>query len=105
MSPISPWGIMKISQKVDLLIIDGPSGGRFTEAAKDFYQKTISSRTVCVVDDTNREENNKGSKEIARQKSLKKMDFGDPMYDEGHRYSILFPKAMEKQLKLTTDAG
>lgn len=84
-----------ISKKIDLLIIDGPSGDRFTEQAIQLYDKLISSDTICVIDDTDRETNDIEAQKLAKAHNLRKMDYRDPLYTR-HKYSILYPQSMKE---------
>ncbi len=78
--------------KPDLVVIDGPSSGnRFSEPALIVYNELMSSNSVCVIDDTDREENQSGALRLAAEFSLRKEDYGDPIYVR-HQYSILFPE-------------
>lgn len=90
---------LEINKKVDLLIIDGPKADRYNESAKKFYHKIISSQTICIIDDTDREETNKEVEKIAKIKSLEKVDYKDAFYSKSHQYSILFPRETKNQLK------
>lgn len=83
---------LEVNKVVDLLIIDGPTGDRYNEAAKNFYYKIISPQTICVIDDTDREETNEEAEKIAKINSLKKVDYKDAFYSANHQYSILFPR-------------
>lgn len=86
-------------KKVDLLLVDGPSSAaRFNEPSKNFYDKIISSQTVCIIDDTDREDNNRAAENIAKAKALKKADFRDIFYSKKHRSSILYPSSIEDKV-------
>lgn len=75
----------------ELVIIDGPSqGDRFSDDAIMLFRELLSGRSVCVVDDTDREPNDLGAVQLANEFSLRKVDYDDPIYLE-HQYSILFP--------------
>lgn len=76
---------------VDLLIIDGPSGERFDKKSREKFETIISEKTICIIDDTDREENDTYAENIAKQKNLIKKDFSDPLFTR-QKYSILFPK-------------
>lgn len=83
--------------KADLVVIDGPSqGNRFSEHALRVYHDLLSSNCVCVVDDTDREENDLGAHKLAAEFSLRKCDYGDPIY-VNHQYSILFPEHFDER--------
>lgn len=82
--------------KIDLVLIDGPTGERFTSKAKKIYEKIISSNTICFIDDTDREINNFEAKRIASQKTLIKIDFRDDIYSPKHKWSILYPPFMQE---------
>lgn len=90
---------LEINKKVDLLIIDGPKADRYNESALKFYHKIISSQTICITDDTDREETNKEVEKIAELNSLKRVDYKDALYSKTHQYSILFPRGTKNQLK------
>jgi cephalosporin hydroxylase len=84
--------------KTDLLVIDGPSqGNRFSEHALRVYNDLLTSNCVCVVDDTDREENDLGARKLAAEFSLRKCDYGDPIY-VNHQYSILFPEHFDDEV-------
>lgn len=84
--------------KPDLVVIDGPSSGnRFSEPALIVYNELMSSNSVCVIDDTDREENQSGALRLAAEFSLRKEDYGDPIYVR-HQYSILFPEHFESEI-------
>ncbi|MFC2043817.1 hypothetical protein ACFLT8_01215 [Chloroflexota bacterium] len=83
---------ISLKSEPDLIIIDGPSGGnRFSESALKLYNELLSQKSVCVIDDTDREENQLGANKLATKFSLHKIDYGDPIY-VNHQYSILFPQ-------------
>jgi len=86
---------LDINKKVDLLIIDGPTGDRYSELAKNFYYKIISPQTICVIDDTEKKEINKEVKRISEINSLEKRDYKDAFYSKFHQYSILLPKGRD----------
>jgi len=82
--------------KPDLVIIDGPSrAARFSVFAMEVYSELLSPNCVCVVDDTDREENDLGASTLAAKFSLHKKDYGDPIY-VSHQYSILFPECFDE---------
>ena len=83
-----------ITKKADLLLIDGPTGDRFTEPAKQLYAKLISSDTICVIDDTDREIDDKEAQELAEIHNLRKVDYKDPIYTR-HKYSTLYPQSID----------
>ena len=82
--------------KPELVIIDGPSrAGRFSEPACKVYNGLISPDCICIVDDTDRVENDSGARELAGKFSLRKVDYGDEIYAK-HQYSILFPEHFDE---------
>lgn len=82
--------------EIDLVVIDGPAGERFNDFATRFYEKIISPNTICFIDDTDREKNNREAERLARLKSLKKYDFRDGIYSNRHRSSLLLPPHYEE---------
>jgi hypothetical protein len=77
--------------KPELVIIDGPSrADRFSTSALEIYADLLSPDCVCVVDDTDRGENDLGASRLAAEFSLRKIDYGDQIYVK-HQYSIMFP--------------
>ncbi|MEW6172008.1 MAG: hypothetical protein AB1510_02935 [Bacillota bacterium] len=83
---------LSFPNKPELVVIDGPSkGDRFSPCALDVYHKLLSPNCICVIDDTDRRENNVGATNLAGDFSLRKIDYGDPIYTN-HQYSILMPE-------------
>lgn len=96
---------MLLKCKPDLVVIDGPSdGNRFSESALVIYNKLMSSNSVCVIDDTDREDNQSGAQKLAVECSLHKIDYGDPIYVR-HQYSILFPEHFDSEILLKHGDG
>lgn len=92
---------LSLKGKPELVIIDGPSkGARFSLAAIKIYHELLSSSCICIVDDTDREENDLGAMQLATDFSLRKNDYGDPIYVK-HRYSVLLPAHIEDELLST----
>lgn len=85
------------AEKVDLVIIDGPEGEKARISNKDFYEKIISPKTCCIIDDTDRLGINSMARDLAQKNSLKKLDFQDTFYSKRHRYSILLPQNVETE--------
>jgi hypothetical protein len=84
--------------RVDLLVVDGPAGAeRFSEGLAAVYSRLLTRSSAVVVDDTDREENERGAALLADRCGLRKVDYGDPMYT-GHRYAILLPDAVAPEL-------
>jgi len=91
---------ISLKNKPDLIVIDGPSGGnRFSESALKIYNELLSPNSVCAIDDTDREENQSGAQKLAAEFSLRKIDYGDPIYVR-HQYSILFPEGFDSEILL-----
>lgn len=84
---------INFNKKTDLLIIDGPSRDRFTENARKLYDLLMSTETICVIDDTDREINEIEAKNLAKKHKLQKVDYKDPLYTK-HKYSILYPQSI-----------
>ena len=82
---------ISFKKPADFLIIDGPSGERFGNDTKKFYDLIINQDTLCIIDDIDRDIINIEAQKIADKYQLQKMDYSDPLY-EHHKYSILFPK-------------
>lgn len=79
----------------DLVLLDGPTGtDRFSPAAMSLYKRLFSSTTFCVVDDTDREDNDRKANELAANFELTKVDLGDPVYQR-HKYSVLVPRSFD----------
>lgn len=86
--------------KPELVVIDGPSGGeRFSLSALEVYGELLSSNGVCIVDDTDRDENDQGASGLAADFSLTKCDYADPVY-VNHKYSILLPEDFDDRILL-----
>ena len=86
---------LSLKNKPELLVIDGPADEeRFSADALKFYQELLFTNCVCAIDDTDREENDLGASRLARDFSLCKVDYRDPIY-VNHQYSILFPSGKE----------
>jgi cephalosporin hydroxylase len=84
--------------KPELVVIDGPTGGdRFSESAMAVYYSLLSSDCVCVIDDTDRSENDLAAQRLAADFSLCKRDFGDPYYTR-HKYSTLLPLEFDEKV-------
>ena len=84
--------------KPELVIIDAPSGAeRFSQPALEVCAELLSLDCVCVVDDTDREENDSGAGALATQFSLRKVDYDDPIYRK-HQYSILLPRRFDDRV-------
>lgn len=90
--------VLALKGMPELVIIDGPSqGDRFSDAAHMVFREVLSGRSVCVVDDTDREPNDLGAIQLANEFSLRKVDYDDPIYLE-HKYSILFPPHIREEI-------
>ena len=87
---------ININKKIDLLVIDGPTEDRFTEKANQLYDNLISSDTICVIDDTDREINDIEAQKLAEKHKLMKKDYKDPLYTK-HKYSILYPLSVDDE--------
>lgn len=86
--------------KPELVVIDGPSkGARFSPSTLEVYCELLSSNCVCVIDDTDRDENDLGASKLAANFSLRKCDYGDPIY-VNHQYSILLPEDFDDKILL-----
>lgn len=84
--------------KPELVVIDGPSRGvRFSPSALEVYCELLSSSCVCVIDDTDRDQNDLGASRLAADFSLRKCDYGDPIY-VNHQYSILLPEDVDDRI-------
>jgi len=59
----------------------------------------ISSQSICAIDDTEREENDKAAGQVAARFSLRKVDYGDPIYIH-HKDSMLFPSDLGDDILL-----
>ena len=91
--------IVSFSRKPGLVVIDGPSkGGRFTDVAFEVYLSLLTPTSACVVDDTDREENDLGAYKLAEVLSLCKFDYRDDPIHTRHCYSILLPKQFNEKL-------
>lgn len=78
--------------KFELVIIDGPGEEQERLNNRYFYDKIISPKTICFIDDTDRPVLNAMAIDIALNNSLEKIDFKDAFYSKKHRCSILFPQ-------------
>jgi len=87
----------KLNGRVDLIIIDGPTGDRFGSEAREAFDSIISDKTICIIDDTDRTENDIYAHKLATARNLIKKDFTDPIY-KNQRFSILFPVNIEENL-------
>jgi len=86
--------------KPELVIVDGPSvASRFSEPALRLYSELLSSQSICAIDDTDREQNDKAASQLAARFSLRKVDYGDPIYIH-HKYSMLFPSDLSDGILL-----
>jgi len=87
--------------KPELVIIDGPSqADRFSKPAIEVYSKLLSPDCVCVIDDTDRKKNDSGASALAAEFSLRKVNYGDQIYEK-HQYSILFPRHFNEGILLS----
>lgn len=89
----------KMKKSLDLIIIDGPSRDRYNETARRFYLESVSSKTTCIIDDTDRTETDAFAQKLARENSLKKFDYRDAFYSTRHQYSILVPHDLVQTLQ------
>ncbi len=89
---------LSLREKPELIVIDGPSGGnRFSESALKIYHELLGQNSVCAIDDTDREANQVGANQLASEFSLRKIDYGDPIYVK-HQYSILLPQSFDDNI-------
>ena len=75
----------------ELIIIDGPAGERFLPPALELYKKIITPSSVCVIDDTDRNDNDQGAQKLAAAKNLVKKDYSDRL-KKHQKFSVLFPQ-------------
>jgi hypothetical protein len=86
------------SWRAELVLVDGPAGAdRFAEPLASLHRRLLSPEAVCVVDDTDRPENDRGASALAGELGLRRVDRGDPIYTS-HRYSILFPPTLDGEI-------
>ncbi|MDQ5893188.1 MAG: hypothetical protein QG640_199 [Patescibacteria group bacterium] len=79
--------------KINLVVIDGPTGNRFSEEALQVLDKVLGPKSICVIDDTDREDINKNAEDIAKKCGLEKHDYQGTVY-LNHHFSILTPQGM-----------
>ena len=88
-----------------LVIVDGPSQlPRFSAAAERLLVRLASPGCAVVVDDTDRAANDEGAVRLAAACSLRKVDYGDPIYT-GHRYSLLLPAGVQAPVAVAAAPG
>ena len=88
-----------------LVIVDGPSQlPRFSAAAERLLVRLVSPGCAVVVDDTDRAANDEGAARLAAACSLRKVDYGDPIYT-GHRYSLLLPAGVRAPVAVAAAPG
>lgn len=76
--------------RADLLVIDGPTGKRFTQHAKEFYARTAKPSSICLIDDIDRADNSQGADWLAKICSLQRIDVIDTLYPN-QKFAALFP--------------
>lgn len=83
--------LLLAGRRPELVIVDGPSQQRrFSPEAERLLGRLVTPRCAVVVDDTDRPDNDEGAARLAAACSLRKVDYGDPIYT-GHSYSLLLP--------------
>jgi hypothetical protein len=79
------------ARRADLLVVDGPSGGRrFTDEAFGLFDTLAGPKTVWAIDDTHRPENDEAAARLARRLGARKLDYDDPLEGD-RRFTFLVP--------------